>query len=325
VNLQLFISQTAGLITDEKPSYQALKRLLAISQYTQRATTLQVMLCEALGVQKQTDWPLAPLSWLGEGGQPDTAYWLNVDPVYFMLQRDYFSLGELVVLPQANAQSLVDSLNQHFASDGLQFHLGQPDFQGHGRWYLRLNTSPDIKTTLPEMAMGRDIRPFLPQGAEAGKWNRLLNEIQMLLHVHPVNQAREAKGEPPVNSLWLSGGGALTTTLVTRPGTLIGNNPLVRGLCLQADSHCLDLPENAQKLFENILINKQKEDILIVIDEVYNIEDNWLKPLLASLRARKTKQLTLHFSALDQVHSFNIRPIDLLKFWRKSRSLKEYF
>jgi len=30
-----------------------------------------------------------------------------------------------------------------------------------------------------------------------------LNELQMQLHDHPLNQAREARGELPVNSLWL--------------------------------------------------------------------------------------------------------------------------
>jgi hypothetical protein len=36
---------------------------------------------------------------------------------------------------------------------------------------------------------------------------RLQNEVQMLLHEHPINQQREQKGLLAVNSFWLSGTG----------------------------------------------------------------------------------------------------------------------
>ncbi len=43
--------------------------------------------------------------------------------------------------------------------------------------------------------------------ADALHWSRLHNAIQMRWHVHPVNETREASGLPPVNGLWLHGGG----------------------------------------------------------------------------------------------------------------------
>lgn len=276
-------------------------------------------------MQKQSDWPLAAIGWLGEGGQPDAAYWLQVDPAHFVMQRDGFSLGELVTLPQADLQHLVLTLNQHFTADGLQFYLGQPDTCGHRRCYLRLDANPEISTTLPETAMRRDIRPFLPQGMAAMKWNRLLNEIQMLLHDHPINKAREATGELLVNSLWLSAGGILPTTLTPGSGILVGRHPLVKGLSLQAGVPHFDSAKNAFELFENSLINSKKEPVFIAMEEVYNAEVNWFKPLSTHLRKGKIKQLSLHFSVLDQVASFHIRPMDLCKFWRKPRLLGEYF
>ena len=36
-----------------------------------------------------------------------------------------------------------------------------------------------------------------------------MNEAQMILHTHPVNAEREARGMPAVNSVWLWGGGTL--------------------------------------------------------------------------------------------------------------------
>ena len=54
---------------------------------------------------------------------------------------------------------------------------------------------------------GRCARSFLPTGEDAMRWHQLFNGIQMLLHAHPLNEAREARGELPINSLWLWGAG----------------------------------------------------------------------------------------------------------------------
>jgi hypothetical protein len=48
----------------------------------------------------------------------------------------------------------------------------------------------------------------LPQGEGALQWNKLQNEIQMLLFSHSVNEPREAQGQPVINSLWCYGLGA---------------------------------------------------------------------------------------------------------------------
>ena len=51
-------------------------------------------------------------------------------------------------------------------------------------------------TTTPfDAARLRGIFPFLPQGADAGLWQRWQNEIGMLLHEHPVNEARRGRGQ----------------------------------------------------------------------------------------------------------------------------------
>lgn len=51
-----------------------------------------------------------------------------------------------------------------------------------------------------ERAAGRPIEAWLPQSRVLRRWQ---NEAQMLMHGHALNQAREARGELPVNSVWL--------------------------------------------------------------------------------------------------------------------------
>jgi len=57
--------------------------------------------------------------------------------------------------------------------------------------------------------VGRNLAAWMPEAKAAAPLRRLQNEMQMLLYTHPVNDAREARGLPPVNSFWLSGSGAL--------------------------------------------------------------------------------------------------------------------
>jgi hypothetical protein len=44
-----------------------------------------------------------------------------------------------------------------------------------------------------------------PKGADAGRFTRLLAEIQMILHQHPAEH-RQQRGEVDVNGIWLWGG-----------------------------------------------------------------------------------------------------------------------
>jgi hypothetical protein len=269
-----------------------------------------------MGLLPQQDWPLAALSWLGEGNDPAGFYWLRADPVHLVLQRDHFSLSEpvpLAVAPQ-DAQTLVESLNQHFAADGLQFLIGDS-----GHWYLRLETSPGIVTSLPEAAVNRDIRLFMPKGAGAAKWNGLLNEIQMLLFEHPVNQAREARGELAVNSIWFSAGGVLPKALESAAKTIYTNRPLARGLARIANFPCFDLPDIVPAL------SNAEGGIVLVPDTTEDADGRWVAPLLQSLRDQRINRLSINLALHDQLIQVTVRPADLWKFWRKSKSLEAYF
>jgi len=105
------------------------------------------------------------------------------------------------------------------------------------------------------------------------KWRRLQNELQMLLHDHPVNAAREARGELAINGIWFWGAGAFRgkavpmgpnmahmlgvvnkRNILTPPSVSPGpkrRNPnelvlaklaLARGLALNAKMPLIDLP-----------------------------------------------------------------------------------
>ncbi len=134
---------------------------------------------------------------LGLGGEGRS--WLCADPVHFHVEGDGLLLLDshsFVVSPE-EAEALVGALNAHFSQDGLHFHQVLPT-----QWVVSLDWAPQATTTHPLRRVGRSIDGYLPQGPQARRWRALINEVQMLLHEHPVNLAREARGERTINGVW---------------------------------------------------------------------------------------------------------------------------
>ena len=115
-------------------------------------------------------------------------------------RESYFLTAPAPLLaPRQDCESIISSLNQHFAGFGYHFYL-QNDI-----CFLGLDADPKITTTAIEQVVNKDVAPYLPQGEGALAWASLQNEIQMLLFAHSVNEVREARGELPINSLWFYG------------------------------------------------------------------------------------------------------------------------
>ncbi|MEP6899479.1 MAG: phosphoglycerate mutase, partial [Rhodanobacter sp.] len=133
--------------------------------------------------------------------------WLSADPAWVQPDMNGVRLlacGQLH-LDMHEAQVLAEALTPVFQDAGMLLEISTPD-----RWHLKLPHGISLPTfAAPEQALGEDLSQHLPQGAEGRRWRVLLNDIQVLLHQHPVNIDRRARGLPPVNSLWLWGGGSL--------------------------------------------------------------------------------------------------------------------
>ncbi len=73
---------------------------------------------------------------------------------------------------------------------------------------LRLTLPPGLTpaTASVQAVAGQPLQAWWQTDISSRPWRRLLNEIQMVWHDHPVNQARQEQGQPTVNALWLYGG-----------------------------------------------------------------------------------------------------------------------
>jgi hypothetical protein len=120
----------------------------------------------------------------------------------------------------------------------------------------------------------------------------MMNELQMLLHDHPVNIAREARGEPAINSLWFWGGGKLPGTLTPQLNALYSDHPLAMGLAQHAGVPRHAVPADASELLANmphgqvvVLLDGLEwpahyNDIEGWLDELQQLERAWFAPVL---------------------------------------------
>lgn len=311
----------------------ALQILLArASTSRSKASELDEWLCEAFGVSRQQDYPLAPLSAAADGMDAGTGYWLRADPVHLAVERDQLILTESSTfsLGQAESDQMIATLNQHFSLDGLHFCASHPL-----RWYLRLEQAPAIATTALYQVAGHNIHSHLPRGPEELRWRALINEVQMLLFEHPVNVAREGRGMAPINSVWPWGGGTLPAALNCPFDQVWANDALAIGLAMASKTPHQALPANAEDWLFQALPGKH----LLVLDSLRpaacygtpqawkerlaQLEQHWFAPLLQALR-KGTIELTLHAPAPQGTLDFNLSRSSLWKLWRRPQPLIYY-
>ena len=246
--------------------------------------------------------PVAPLALLGAGGDPGDDYLLCADPVHLAANRDTVVLVQVIHdLAQADAETLIRMLDRHFADDGLRFEAVRPS-----AWFARRRQPADLVTTPPDAARGRKLIANLPRGADSGTWKRWQNEIEMLLHEHPVNAAREAAGVPAANALWFWGGGRMAdvgfvpSAIVGAVQTRVGD--VARGIARRAGSERAPMDADlGQLLSEANALDRETGRaagfVLAVLpplrNEVGAIEGRWLAPALELLAARRISELHL--------------------------------
>ena len=292
------------------------------------AISPEAWLFERFAVPKQRDWPAAPYTLLADGGTPERRFWLRADPVHLRLGRDTLTFADSATfdVSRAESEALVETLNRHFG-DAMLFYPVQP-----ARWYCRLQEAPDIHTTPPSAAREDLIGGNLPSGPDAMRFHALMNEAQMLLHEHPVNAEREARGEPALNSVWFWGGGVMAAAKDRPFSSVFGDDPLARGLALAAGIPARALPKDAGAM----LAAAEDEGVaLVVLDSPRSaagharerraaLERDWFGPLLAALQSGKIGMLTLSLPGADSLLEIETVRSDLRYFWRLKRPLANY-
>ena len=339
MHVHLLVPDLLGPLTSSTPPGElrlpGAELLFARGRRNRADVSMESWLKTRYGLDSPGDAGLATFSLLGEGLPPGPDAWLRADPVHLKVGMDSMMLADssLCALDPAEAEALAGHLNAHFG-DRMPLVAADPH-----RWYVRTGSPPALQThALPEVR-GGSIQDCMPEGEDSSHWRALMNEVQMALHEHPVNEARESLGKLPVNSLWFWGPGTHQTPEGMPFDLVLADDPLARGLAASTNARAAGLPSDASNWLDHQALPLSGR-VLIVLDalrplaayadapawsqEAGRLERAWFSPLLAALRAGKLGMLSLHACAPGWGSTVEATRIDLQRFWRRAKPLQRH-
>jgi hypothetical protein len=273
--------------------------------------------------------PAAALRWFALREHPADNHWLCLDPVQLRIEQRSLIVDDprRLQLTADEAAALAVSLAPTFAE------FGRLEVISPGTWNLRLACLAPAFEALPE-AIGR-AAPSLPLDTAYAAWRHAVSEAQMMLHAHPVNQAREAAGKPLVNSLWPWGSGRLpdpvSCTSASTFDALWSSDPVAQGIARLLQVDCGELPAvyagSAARaplaVFDALEQPARSGDAMVWREHLARLEADWLAPALGALRRGRLDALRLLAPGDLGAAELRVSRHDLWRFWRKGRALTE--
>jgi hypothetical protein len=280
--------------------------------------------CDIASATAKLDMPEATL--------PDGVVWMRADPVHLAVSRDNVQLFDSGVLQPSAAEmsAIANTLNRHFAEDGLSFVFPQPT-----RGYVQVAAAEAAQSSPLWSVIGGNVFTHMPASP---KWRAMLNEVQMLLHTHPVNQQREANGVRAINGLWCWG--ATSAQQITPPDTpyqsLIGDDIIARAVALQADIPALPLPtangfdDNFLTTSNTLAVLHQPTAALRALSPadwqsaVTHVDTHWVAAALNALDTKKIAALKIIIANSEYTEMLEVRRLgglSKIKSWFNAKKL----
>jgi len=275
------------------------------------ASALELVEGAALGA------PLAAAAMHGCGLQAEAAqgYWFIVQPAHVQLARTHLLLSDprQLHLSEADSRALFELARPAFEEVGATLLYAEP-----GLWFARADDWAGMDTASPDASVAQNLSDWLPEGERARAYRKLQNEIQMLWYEHPVNQAREQRGLPPVNSTWLWGG-SHPRAGAPAPIAMSGGADWMQALAapsLRQPSAEQLIAQPGAVMVSHLIPSHVAGDWSDWLAGMQRIEEEWCAPLLAALKAGRIGGVTLLLSH----RSVTLRAVSSRmaqrKFWR---------
>lgn len=199
---------------------QLLQGMQQVQTDTQDANTLspphERALAYALGLANQ-ETPDGLIPWAAKDAAEllqadDDKAWAWITPCHWAMGHLHATLTDPAALElrEEESRALLAIMQPYFATDGITLHYLAPE-----RWLAEGEQFRHLPTASLDRVLARNVDAWLPNARQAERsagaktLTRLQNEMQMLLYTHPLNDARDARRQLPVNSFWVSGSGAL--------------------------------------------------------------------------------------------------------------------
>lgn len=244
--------------------------------------------------------PLAALAWLGAFGHAPERQTFHATPVHLQAGlRDVvlFAGGGLEVA-EPELKAIVADANRHFDHEPTLVVAG-------GQLFLQASAQLDVHTVPLHCVQGATLRQHLPSGRNAGQLNSWVNELQMFLHSHEINQRRAAQGRPQLNGIWVWGEGGLPSTTRSTNVMVHAESPHMRGLgallgasvARPAAAHHLQIEgEHNRHIveFDACARALDADDTLAWQASVADVARHWLQPVLDQVHSGECSEAVLY-------------------------------
>ena len=300
----------------------------------------ELWIARSLGLANGTAPGFATSSMRGYGLDPGDGTWFIVNPAHIQIAHSHLMMGDTrrLDLSEEEARGLFDIARACCEDAGHALLYGAPD-----TWFLRADTWDGIQTASPDAAVGMNLTDWVPAGQQARAFRKLQNEVQVSWYTHPVNAAREARGQAPINSIWPWGASSMAgehaLKLVARAAGKLAPQPAVATyatpgwLTALADQRfdslggigglitAGDADGGADK--GRLLVCGNAAAAAIAADwhawlqEMHTLEQTLFAPLLAAVRTGRIKALRLVLSHRDGHLETTTTPMAQRKFWRR--------
>ncbi len=268
-----------------------LKRWLARGRTrdTERGATRLQRVLHALNLPVPAEGIAALRMW-GQTGDRPTVWIAAADPVYLEPRLDHLRLHALEGdnLPNADLRFVFDALQARLVdADSSQSRYGFARIGQHG--YVRADR-PLVTSSQPATQIDGELpNEYMPSGDATGTYHQLRGEVEMALHDHDVNIRRAEQGRPPVNSLWLWGGGFAPEPQTEPRPPLFASDPLLRGYWASRTGVIESWPGSVEACLEASVAGfvavpewDSEPDVDVVLDD-----------LIAALRRQRLSELVL--------------------------------
>lgn len=280
-----------------------------------RADSLHTAVLDALNLRSAAEkYPAAAVMRTGSTNERAAGFWLRMQPMHFMAGLDRITtvvLRGAGRMTPAERSSLDPVFAEHLQPAGLELHAADDE------WLLRSASPLKLQTVTPEFAAANPHSEILPRGADAGPIRRLMTEMQMLLHEHPVNARREARGAPAINAVWVHGEGILADVSSVSLPAGYGEDPFLRGIYRLHDQAVGAKPGDVKSLLAQL---RGPTVAMIDAPDLDALETQWLVPLARALLSGAISSLTLMFEAWQ----VSVERADMFKLWRRERRPVEW-
>ena len=264
-------------------------------------------------------FPAGPCTRAAQVASAPRGTWACARPVHLLTAIEHLQFGSTgVVLGERERAALCRDLNAHFADRGYAFHA-----HGDGLdWAVQC--PPLVSCSSPEPAglVGRNLRDLLPSGPDGATITVLMNEIQMLLHEHPVNAERATRGLPIVNALWLWGFGSASAVAPVALARLATDDAWLAGLWHLHGAAALESVDLARLLPDTRhggLLGWSRPPEGDARERLAQAERWCFQPARSALTGRRVEAIDL----LLGDHTHTVDRSARWRFWRRSRPLAE--